>query len=311
VVTAGPVARREELRGHLAMLAFSALVAGSFSLGGRIANDIDPVALTAVRFVLAAGLLGAAALATGRLPATTFSAPWRYAVTGGLFAFYFVCMFQGLKTAAPVPMAAVFTLTPLMAAGFGWWIMAQRTTAGMAAALGLGGAGALWVIFRGDLAALLALEVGRGEAIYLAGCAAHALYIPMVQKLGRGEGVFAFGFGTLLVGAVLLLLAGLPKIVATDWMTLPLRVWGGLAYLAVFASFLSISLLQFASMRLKAAKVMAYTFLTPSFVILWELALSGTLPTALILPGIALTMAALLILLKEGRATSPFPPSGA
>jgi hypothetical protein len=33
------------------MLAFSALIAGSFSLGGQIANDIDPAALNAVRFV--------------------------------------------------------------------------------------------------------------------------------------------------------------------------------------------------------------------------------------------------------------------
>jgi hypothetical protein len=47
-------ARREAGRGHLAMLAFSALIAGSFSLGGQIANDIDPAALNAVRFTIAA-----------------------------------------------------------------------------------------------------------------------------------------------------------------------------------------------------------------------------------------------------------------
>jgi hypothetical protein len=36
------------------MLAFSGLIAGSFSLGGQIANEIDPAALNAVRFVIAA-----------------------------------------------------------------------------------------------------------------------------------------------------------------------------------------------------------------------------------------------------------------
>ena len=46
-------------RGHLAMLVFSALVAGSFSLGVMIANDIAPAALNALRFALAAGLVGA------------------------------------------------------------------------------------------------------------------------------------------------------------------------------------------------------------------------------------------------------------
>ena len=39
---------RDEIRGHVAMLAFSALVAGSFSLGTRIANDIDPQAITSL-----------------------------------------------------------------------------------------------------------------------------------------------------------------------------------------------------------------------------------------------------------------------
>jgi drug/metabolite transporter (DMT)-like permease len=222
-------------------------------------------------------------------------------VTGGLFATYFVLMFEGLKTAAPVPSAAVFTLTPLMAAGFGWMIMAQKTTPGMAAALVLGGIGALWVIFRGDMAALLALDIGKGEAIYFLGCIAHSLYIPMVQKLGRGEGVFGFAFGTLVVGSALLLVLGAFRIAATDWLALPWLVWAGLAYLVVFASFTSISLLQYASMRLKAAKVMAYTYLTPSFVILWELVFRAGLPTAMVLPGIGLTVLALVMLLREGR----------
>ena len=37
--------QQDHRRGHLAMLAFSALVAGSFSLGAMVANDIDPAAV--------------------------------------------------------------------------------------------------------------------------------------------------------------------------------------------------------------------------------------------------------------------------
>ena len=51
-------------QGHLAMLAFSALVAGSFSLGSMAANEIAPAALNAVRFAIAALVIGAAAFAT-------------------------------------------------------------------------------------------------------------------------------------------------------------------------------------------------------------------------------------------------------
>ena len=119
----------EHLRGHLAMLAFSALVAGSFSLGAMAAPYVSPAALTVLRFALAGSLVGAAALATTGIPRSTWVAPWRYLVLGGLLAAYFVLMFEGLKTAAPVSTSAVFTLTPPIAAVFGWFLLRQRLTA--------------------------------------------------------------------------------------------------------------------------------------------------------------------------------------
>ncbi|MGR3696834.1 MAG: EamA family transporter, partial [Roseovarius sp.] len=41
------------LKGHLAMLCFSGLVAGSFALGSMAAQHIAPAALNAPRFLLA------------------------------------------------------------------------------------------------------------------------------------------------------------------------------------------------------------------------------------------------------------------
>lgn len=286
-------------RGHLAMLAFSALVAGSFSLGALAAPHVDPAALTVLRFLLAGALVGVAALATTGIPRNAWRAPWRYLVLGALMAAYFVLMFEGLRTAAPVPTAAVFTLTPVMAAGFGWLFLRQRLGARMAAALAIGAVGALWVIFRGNLAALMALEIGRGEAIYFAGCVAHAAYTPLVRKLNRGEPAVVFSFGMMVAGTGLLLLYAWPEVVATDWAALPRIVWVALVYVAVAASAMTFVLLQYATLRLPAAKVMAYTYLVPSWVILWEIALHGAVPPGLVLAGVALTALALGMLLKE------------
>jgi drug/metabolite transporter (DMT)-like permease len=286
-------------RGHLAMLAFSALVAGSFSLGVLAAPHIDPGALSVVRFILAGVLVGAAAAATTGLPRSAWVAPWRYLVLGGLLGAYFVLMFEGLKTAAPVSAAAVFTLTPLMAAGFGWLFLRQKLTGRMAVALAIGGTGALWVIFRADLAALLAFQVGRGEVIYFVGCIAHAAYAPLVRKLNRGEPAVVFTFGMMVAGTVLLALYAWPAVVATDWAALPSVVWVTLVYVAVAASAMTFVLLQYASLRLPAAKVMAYTYLVPSWVALWEVVLHGLLQPGLVLVGVAMTVLALGLLLKE------------
>lgn len=289
-------------RGHLAMLLFSALVAGSFSLGGMVANEIAPAALNAVRFAIAAVVIGAVVAATGRFDRRALQAPWRYLVLGGLFAAYFVLMFEGLKTAPPVSAAAVFTLTPVMSAGIGWLLLRQITTSRMAAALAIGAAGALWVIFRADLSAFLALEVGRGELIYFVGCVAHAVYTPMVRKLNRGEPAVLFTFGMLLAGCAVLTVYGWSDIRATDWAALPGIVWIALLYLAFFASAATFVLLQYATLRLPSAKVMAYTYLTPSWVLAWELALGHGGPRPLVLAGLGLTVVALLLLLKDEEA---------
>ena len=299
-----------QARGHLAMLAFSALVAGSFSLGVMAAPFIDPAALTALRFWLAAAIVGTVAALTTGLPRRALHAPWRYLLLGGTFGIYFVLMFEGLKTAQAVSAAAVFTLTPVIAGIAGWFLLRQITTPRMALALAIGAVGAIWVIFRADLAALARFQMGRGEAIYFLGCIAHAVYTPMVRKLNRGEPPVVFTFGMLIGGALLVTAWAWPAIRATDWAGLPGIVWVTLAYVSIFASATTFVLLQYATMHLPSAKVMAYTYLTPSWVILLEFALGNGLPSVWVLGGVALTILALLLLLRDdSAAAAPVPQS--
>lgn len=286
------------MRGHLAMLVFSAAVAGSFSLGVLAANEIAPAALQAVRFFLGALLTGTLAVVTGRVRPAHFRAPWRYFVLAAFFGLYFVLMFEGFKTASPVSSAAVFTLIPVMAAGFGYVVLKQVMTARIALGLVIGCAGALWVIFQGDPSALVRFEIGRGEMIYLAGCVSHAVYTPLLARLVRGEPPAVFTTGILMAGAVLIGAYGWKDLLATDWAALPPIVFLTLGYIVVFATAVSFMLLQYASVRLPSSKVMAYTYLTPSWVLLWELALGHGAPAGLVLGGVGLTILALLVLLK-------------
>ncbi len=288
-----------QMRGHLAMLLFSVLVAGSFSLGHMAANEIAPAALNVVRFLIASVVIGTVASLTTGFKRSDFDAPWRYLLLGGLFAIYFVLMFEGLKTADPVSTSAVFTLIPLMSAGFGYLLLRQIMTRRMALALAIGAVGALWVIFRADLAALLRFRIGTGEMIYFWGCVAHAIYTPLVRKLNRGEAPVVFSFGMMVAGFFILLAYGWNDLWATDWAALPGIVWITLAYISIAASSITFVLLQYAVLRLPSAKVMAYTYLTPSWVILWEIALGNGVPNGLVLVGVGMTIVALWLLLKD------------
>lgn len=299
----GVALRKRELVGHAAMLGFSCVVAGSFSLGGLVANEVAPSALNAVRFLIAGAIVFAIILVREPAPAAAFRqaarAPWRHMINGTLISIYMVLMFEGLKTATPVSTSAVFTLSPLVTAAFAYLILGQVLPKRVALAIALGGIGALWVIFRADLAALTRFEVGRGEAIFFVGCVAYALHIPLLRKWNRGESAVMISFVNLVAGSVLLLTLGAPAILATDWAALPAVVWITILYTAVFATAGSFTLLQIASMRLPGAKVMAYTYLVPSWVILWELALGHGAPLPMVFVGVGVTIAALLMLLRQ------------
>jgi drug/metabolite transporter (DMT)-like permease len=190
----------------------------------------------------------------------------------------------------------------MMAAGFGWLLLGQRLTPRLTPALAIGAAGALWVISRGDVAAPARLDPGQGTAISFRGGLAHAAYTPMLRKPNRGEPAGIFTFGTLVAGCVLLALGGFRSILSTDRAALPQIFWTPLAYLVGFGTATSFLCIEYATLRLPSSKVMAYTDLVPSRVILWQIALGLERPALAVLPGVLLTALALILLLKEGPA---------
>jgi drug/metabolite transporter (DMT)-like permease len=250
-----------------------------------------------LRFALATGVMALVLrAASGHWPAMP-EAPWRYVLLGSAFGLYFVLMFEGLKTASSVSTAAVFTLTPIMTAVLALPLLGQRLPVAVWAALGLGGAGALWVIFRGDMAALAAFDIGRGEAIYFIGCVSHALFTPLSRRLNRGESAGQAAFGVMAGGTVVLALYAAPRLGGVDWAALTPLVWVTLAYLVIFTTAGTATLLQYAALHLPASKVMAYTYLVPSWVVLWDLGFGIAPPPGIILLGVAATVVALVMLL--------------
>ena len=283
---------------HIAMLGFSILIAGSFSLGSMIANDISPIALTAVRFVLAAFIVGSIALFSGSIARKELTASWRYFVLGGTFSLYFILMFEGLKTASPVSAVAVFTLIPAMSCWLGFVVLGQMVSGRTLLAVVIGATGSLWVVFRADFLALTMSSVGRGELIYFVGCVAHAFMPILFRGLNRGENPVMVTFGLLVSGALILCLFGAGEIIQTDWKGLPGLVWITIFYVAVFATAVTSVCLQFASMHLPVANVMAYTYLTPTWVLLWEILLGHDMPPFWIWGGVLLTAVSVIVLLR-------------
>lgn len=287
--------RQTVVLAHLAMFAYALIIAGSFSFGALAAPHVPSAVLNLVRFIVATALMGGLLFATrGRLRLPP--ALWRFLLLGALMAAYFVLMFIALRLTDPVSTGAVFTLTPLMAAGFGVVLLGQRTRTVVWTGLVIAAVGAIWVIFRGDVNRLLEFHVGAGEAVFFIGCVCQALYAPLVKLLSRGESVFEFTVWTVVGCTVCLAPFAAPQLAALDWASIGWVVWLAIAYLAICATALSFFLLQYASMHLPAAKVFPYSYLTPSFVIVLEMLLGHGLPSPAVAAGALVTVFGLVVI---------------
>ena len=261
---------KDKWLGHGAMILFALLISGSFSIGHLAAPHIEPAALNAIRFLIATSILGVAVVVILRRYPKFPKEFWKFLILGALMATYFILMFTALRITSPVSTAAVFTLIPFMSAVFGWLFLKQITRPTVFASLLIAAAGSLWMIFRGDIDAILKFDIGRGELIFLFGCACHAAYAPLVKKFNTGIPVIEFTFWTLIATALWIVIWGFGDIAATNWAALPSIVWWAICYLSIFTTAITFFLVQFASMRLHATKVLSYGYLTPGAIIVIE-----------------------------------------
>ena len=290
---------RQRLLAHLAMLLFAALIAGSFTTGALAVPHLAPAPLNAIRFVMASALMGFAAFGVARHRFALPPAPWRFGLTGFLMAIYFVTMFIALTMTQPVATSAVFTLIPLMTAGIAYILVGQKSGPVVLLSLLIAGLGAIWVIFRGDVGAILSFDIGQGELVYFVGCFAYAFYTPLLKKFSRGEPSLVASFFTLSASTVWIIVASLPEIASVDWLGLPPVVWWTLVYLAVGPTAICFFLIQFATHHLPAAKVIAYGYLTPAFVILFEGLIGHGWTSLSVLAGALVTVLGLRVLAAQ------------
>lgn len=150
------------------MVLCALLTSTSFTVGKAIATGLDPAVLTFIRFVIATIIL---------LPYVKIRhglrASWstiRNCVVISLFlVVFFWCMFLSLRYTTALNTSIIFTLVPSIAGFYAIFLVGERLTIDKIIALVCGMAGAVWVIFHGDINQLLAMQWNRGDIIFQAG----------------------------------------------------------------------------------------------------------------------------------------------
>ncbi|HZH02543.1 MAG TPA: DMT family transporter [Myxococcaceae bacterium] len=304
-----------KVRAHLGMLLRALILGLSFSAVGLMAEGLPPLLLTALRFAVAVAVLLPFVWRTPNwLPSPTGLA--LYGALGLCQAAFFGSMFWAAHRTTALSMTVLYVVVPFLAYCLGRGFRVEPPRGRLVGILALGASGALGLAGAERGGRSGGLHLGSAEAVYFAGCFAIAFY-PVLSTWGLAhrwisERASARTFWSLVVGGVLVGALGLmretPQALARFTPSDVLL----LAYLGVFSTGFTFWLMQRAAAVLTPGEATAYSYVPP-FVSM--LLLFVTDPQSISwrwLPGAALVVLAIALLLRldadpKSRSPSALP----
>lgn len=294
-----PIHKHSSFWAHVLIVVAMIIVASSFPIGQAIAPELPPAVLMFVRFAIAALCFVPVVVAKSGAAFPTRESLLGYLVISVPLATFFWCMFESLRYTSAVNTGALYTIVPAITAVYALLINHDKASKVRWLGLGIGTIGALWIVFRGDLSAFLALRLNAGDMVFIVGCFFMGAYGPLVKYFHKGEGAQVVTFWVLLFCAFWLGLASIPDLAGINWSLVPPKVYVGIMYLAIFSTLISFVIMQYCIVRLGATRVAAYSFLTPLFVIVISVSLGMAEFQPSLLPGIGLVLIAMWLVQRE------------
>jgi len=117
--------------------------------------------------------------------------------------------------------------------------------------------------------------------------------------LHRGEPMVIMTFWILVTGSCWLLLLAGPRLLTLNWSEVSITVWFGVAYLALFTTVISFFLTQYATLFIGPTRVMAYSYLYPTLVLLLDVVLGNGWPGNHVVPGALVVLVAMYVIQRS------------
>jgi drug/metabolite transporter (DMT)-like permease len=168
--------------------------AGNWVVGRAMRDDIPPVAMGFWRWTLALLILLPFAFSELRREWRVVRENWfPLMLLGALGAVAFNTMiYVGLQYTAATNAVLFNSLIPIIIILLAWGFLQQRLTVAQGLGVASSLAGAVWLVARGDLSTLAALQLNRGDLWILAAIVLWAVYTVILRW--RPSGLSAIGF---------------------------------------------------------------------------------------------------------------------
>lgn len=278
----------------LTLLAMAAIWGVNFSVMKYGVTVFSPLAFNSLRVSLAVVALTAVAFAPGtRRPS---AADARRLMALGLMghALYQLLFVNGLARSRAGTVALLIGATPALIALFGRILGVERITRNAALGIGISILGCGFVVV-GAAEASDTADSAAGVALILTSSVCWALYTMGLRSItSRVDGVQIAAW-TLFGGALPLIVAGIPALLATDFARVPFAGWAAIAYSGLMAFVLAYVLWYRGVQRLGPTRTSMYANLQPVMALAAAWVALGERPTPWQFAGGACVMTGLFL----------------
>jgi len=240
---------------------------GNYVLARSVIETFPPVALAFWRWLLAWAILMPFAWPAMRRGWPMIRAHWRRLALLGILGVpgYNTMVYVAFHTTTTINAAVLNSTMPLAIVVMAWALFGERLTRLQAAGVFVSLLGVLWVVSRGEPAALLALDVTVGDFWVIGAVLVYALYTVLLRLRPKGLSGLGFLGITVSIGIFALLPVFLIELAIVG---APQVSWGNAAsvlYMAVFASLLAYIFWNHATATVGATRTGVFIHLVPVF----------------------------------------------
>lgn len=282
------------LMDNFTLLLWGSLMASSFVVSEQLLPFANPIASTALRFILAT-ILMMPFIGKKSIQQLNYKILLRYSIISLFLVLFFIGLFEALKTTNAMRTSVIYTLLPLISVVLTYIGLKFVTPNKQIAGFLIGTLGAIWVLVALTQEKLVWIEWRLGDGIFLAACCCLALHVILIKKWATDVPPMLGAFYIMLLGSLILLpfLIFFGDLNNIAWQEY--TFWKALLYLTIFTTIATFFLQQHLLKKVGPNRLLGFTYLIPSIVLLPQVVTSiSQLYSAL--PGIMLTFLALYLI---------------
>jgi drug/metabolite transporter (DMT)-like permease len=307
---AQPVAETKTPAGpQAALLLMVAIWAVNFSVAKRVLDTVSPLAFNALRFPLAAVVVWAALRWRGRLPLPARADLLRIAALGVLGNIVYQQLFIfGLANTRAGTASVLLAGTPIVTALLSASQRHERVTTSM------------WIGVLATMSGIILVVMGSGQTpggtetlfgdlLMLGATVAWAAYTVGSRNLVQRYGSVAMTAWTLWIGAIGILLLGIPDLLEMDLRALSAATWSSIVYAGALSIGVAYLLWYHGVRQLGSTRTAVYGNLVPAVALGVAWVWLGERPGALQFAGAAVILAGVTLAQRKG-ARQGLPATG-